>query len=91
MKKSEFIGLLAKDLSWSKAKTERTFVEFFRLITDIIIQDGRLVLPKFGIFSIRHRSSRRGRNPRTGEELIIPPKEYIHFKASKSLLDSINK
>ncbi len=91
MKKEDLIKSLAKDLKWSNAQTERVLDAFFSLIAEIMIKDKKLSLSKFGIFSVKHRVSRKGRNPRTGEELILPPRDYPHFKASKSIADAINE
>lgn len=90
MTKGEFVKLLAKDMKWSVAKTERVFDAFFNLVSEILIKEGKLSLYGFGVFTIKHRASRKGRNPKTGEELILPPKEYPYFKPSKSVINAIN-
>ncbi len=91
MKKEELVKSLAKDLKWSNAQTGRVLDAFFGLVTEILMKEKKLSLSKFGVFSVKHRASRKGRNPKTGEELILPPKDYPHFKASKSIIDAINK
>jgi len=88
--KSDLVNLLSKDLKWSKAKTERVLDAFLGLVSEIVLKKKKLNLFKFGVFTIKHRASRSGRNPKTGEELILPPKDYVHFKPSKSLVDLIN-
>lgn len=90
MNKGELVKLLAQDLKWSAAKTERVVDVFFNLISEILMKEGRLNLFKFGIFTVKHRASRKGRNPKTGEELILPPRDYPHFKPSKSMINTIN-
>jgi len=42
-------------------------------------------IAEFGSFSVYERKERRGRNPRTGEEIVIPARKAIRFKASKNL------
>lgn len=91
MNKSDLVNSLSKDLKWSKAKTERVLDAFFGLVSEHILKKKKLNLSKFGVFTIKHRASRSGRNPKTGEGLILPPKDYVHFKPSKSLIDSINR
>ncbi len=90
MRKEDFIKALARDLKWSKSKTDKVTGEFFNLISEILVKEGKLNLSKFGIFTVKHKLSRKGRNPKTGEELILPPKDYPHFKASKSIINAIN-
>lgn len=91
MKKEDLIKSLARDLKWSNAQTKRVLDAFFSLITEIMIKEKKLNLSKFGVFSVKHKVSRKGRNPKTGEELILPPRDYPHFKASKSIIDAINE
>ena len=91
MNKNDLINSLSKDLKWSKAKTEKVLDAFFNLVLELVLNKKKFSLFKFGIFTIKHRVSRVGKNPKTGEGLILPPKDYVHFKPSKSLLDSINK
>ncbi len=91
MRKGEFVKSLAKDLGWSISRTDEVLGEFFNLVSEILIKEGKLSLSKFGIFTVKHKASRKGRNPKTGDELILPPKDYPYFRASKSIVDAINK
>lgn len=91
MNKSEFVKALAKDIKWSVAKTQRVLDAFIDLISDIIVRERKLSLFGLGVFTIKHKQSRRGRNPKTGEELILPPKEHLHFKPSGTIIGAINK
>jgi len=90
MNKSELVKSLALDLKWSASKTERVVDSFFNLVSEILMKEGKLNLFKFGVFTVKHRASRKGRNPKTGEELILPPRDYPHFKPSKSIINIIN-
>jgi len=45
----------------------------------------RVAIPSLGTFNVRMRSSRKGRNPRTGELLQIPEKRVVTFRASSDL------
>ncbi|MFW5979860.1 MAG: HU family DNA-binding protein [Halanaerobiales bacterium] len=45
----------------------------------------------FGTFEARDRSSRKGRNPQTGEEITIPARTVPVFRAGKSFKDSVDK
>jgi len=50
------------------------------------LETGYLKITGLGIFRVVERKARKGRNPKTGEELLIPAKKVIRFKASKNLL-----
>ncbi len=50
------------------------------------LQKGEPVsIVNFGMFSVRNKAARRGRNPRTGEDVIIAPRRVVTFRASPSL------
>ena len=50
-----------------------------------IQRDGRVVLPGFGTFTVRHASARVGRNPRTGEAIDLPASATVAFKPAAEL------
>lgn len=52
-------------------------------------QDGKLALVGFGTLSVTARGERKGRNPRTKEEIVIPAKKVIKFKAGSELEDKV--
>lgn len=43
----------------------------------------------FGVFKIKTRKKRMGRNPRTGEEVPIPSRKVVYFKAGKILKEKV--
>lgn len=50
----------------------------------------RIEIRGFGSFALNHRPSRRGRNPKTGESVIVPAKFAPHFKAGKELREMVD-
>jgi DNA-binding protein HU-beta len=51
----------------------------------------RVTIPGLGVFGVKERRARKGRNPRTGEEITIPAKKVVVFRVAKSLHISVNK
>ena len=49
-----------------------------------------VLITGFGKFSVKHKAERRGRNPATGEDLMIAPRKVVTFKCSGKLRDKIN-
>jgi integration host factor subunit alpha len=49
-----------------------------------------LLISGFGKFNVKDKNARRGRNPQTGEELILEPRRVITFKPSGILRTKIN-
>lgn len=55
-----------------------------------MILDKKITLVGFGTFQAKQRAARKGRNPRTGEELDIPASKLPSFTAAKSLKNKVN-
>jgi len=60
-------------------------------ISDAMRDGNRVEIRGFGAFSVRHRSARTGRNPRTGEAVDVEEKAVPFFRTGKELRDRINK
>ena len=52
--------------------------------------DGAVKISSFGTFALRTKGERTGRNPRTGEEVAIPPRRVVAFRASQVLKQRVN-
>ena len=63
----------------------------FDEITDALARGERVELRGFGAFSIKHRPSRTGRNPRTGETVDVEEKYVPFFKTGKELRERLNR
>jgi integration host factor subunit beta len=59
-------------------------------ITGALARGDRVELRGFGAFSVRQRTSRVGRNPRTGAEVKVPDKVVPYFKTGKELRERLN-
>jgi integration host factor subunit beta len=69
---------------------ERIVATVFEQITAALERGDRVELRGFGAFSVRGRSARVGRNPRTGAEVEVPDKVVPHFKTGKDLRERLN-
>ncbi|MBX0310838.1 MAG: integration host factor subunit beta [Sulfurihydrogenibium sp.] len=63
----------------------------FEVMTRTIASGERVTIPGLGVFGVKERRARKGRNPRTGEEIVIPAKKVVVFKPAMSLKMAINK
>jgi DNA-binding protein HU-beta len=57
----------------------------------VIISGERVAIPGLGVFGVKEKRARKGRNPRTGEEITISAKKVVVFKPAKSLQIAVNK
>ena len=59
-------------------------------ITEVLVTEGRLELRNFGVYEVKVRKPRKARNPRTGEEVMVPSRKAVTFKAGKFMEDRLN-
>jgi len=89
--KKEIINSIYMQLGFSKKVCESLLEDFFLILLDEILNKKKVKISKFGTFSLRHKKSRIGRNPKTLEKKIISERNVILFKPSKELKNFINK
>jgi integration host factor subunit beta len=63
----------------------------FKTIVDALHRGEKIELRGFGSFRLRRREPRKGRNPKTGDKVDVPPKRVPYFKPGKELKDLINQ
>jgi len=63
----------------------------FRSIIEALHRGEKIELRGFGSFRLRKREPRKGRNPKTGDKVDVPPKKVPYFKPGKELKELINK
>ncbi len=89
MTKTELIAAVAEKAGLTKKDAERVVSATFDSITASLAQGERVQVSGFGIFEVKTRDARTGRNPRTKETIQIPATKAPVFKASKALKDTI--
>ncbi|HZJ56702.1 MAG TPA: HU family DNA-binding protein [Clostridia bacterium] len=89
MNKAELISAVAEKSELTKKDAERAVNSMISVITETLAEGERVQLVGFGTFEVRDRAERKGRNPQTREEIIIPASKAPVFKAGKALKDSV--
>lgn len=90
MNKSELVKAISEKTEASKKDTEASLNAFIEVVTDELKKGEKIQLVGFGTFETRKRAERKGKNPQTGEELVIPACIAPVFKPGKTLKDLIN-
>ena len=91
MNKAELIAEVAEKTGLSKKDTEKAVNAALDTITASLENGEKVSLVVFGVFDLKERSARMGRNPRTKEEIPIPASRVPQFKAGKALKEAIDK
>ena len=91
MNKSELITSMAEKAELSKKDAEKALNAFTDSVEEALVKGDKVQLVGFGSFEVRERAERKGRNPQTKSEIVIPASKAPVFKVGKALKDSINK
>ncbi|HTJ62419.1 MAG TPA: integration host factor subunit beta [Alphaproteobacteria bacterium] len=91
MTKSELILRLAEaNPHLFHRDVERIVTAIFDEVTEALARGDRVELRGFGAFSVKQRTARTGRNPRTGESVAVVDKTIPFFKTGKQLRERLN-
>lgn len=91
MNKTELIAAVAEKCGMTKKDTEQVVSTALDTIVAAMTEGDKVQLSGFGIFEVKAREARMGRNPHTKEPIEIPATKVPAFKASKALKDTIAK
>ena len=89
MTKSDIAARVAAKLSIPKATADASVSALFDVIGDTQAKGEPVSIAGFGTFSVKDRAARQGRNPRTGETIVIAASKVASFKAGKGLRDAL--
>jgi integration host factor subunit beta len=92
MTKSELIGRLALRFPQLVAKDADYAVNMILdAMTDSLARGDRIEIRGFGSFALNYRPPRTGRNPKSGDKVLVPSKYVPHFKAGKELRERVDQ
>ena len=91
MNKAELIADVAVKTGLSKKDSEKAVNAALDTITDSLTKGEKVQLVGFGVFDVKERGTRMGRNPKTKEEIEIPASRVPQFKAGKALKEAIDR
>ena len=83
--KTDFAEQVFDQLGFIKREAHEIVECFFEAIKDTLEQGEQVKLSGFGNFTLRDKSGRPGRNPKTGEAVLITPRRVVTFKVSPKL------
>lgn len=90
MTKALLVEEVAHVTDLTKKDAEVIVETVFRCVIDALHRGEKVELRGFGSFRLRQREPRKGRNPKTGDRVDVPPKQVPYFKPGKELKELIN-
>ncbi len=89
--KADLINKLYESEVLSKAEAVKAVEAVIEIIKETLEDGENVLISGFGKFTVKDKKARRGRNPHTGEDLILAPRRVVTFKPSGVLRNKINQ
>lgn len=89
MNKTELVASVAEKAGLTKKDSEKAVSALFSSIEEALVSGDKVQLVGFGTFEVRERKERKGQNPQTKQEIVIPATKVPAFKAGKNLKDIV--
>jgi nucleoid DNA-binding protein len=87
--KNDMVIEIAKKTGIEQQKVKQIVQMTLDGIIEILAIEQRIELRNFGVFEVRTRKARKARNPRTGDEVMVPSKKVVSFKAGKIMEERV--
>ncbi len=89
--KADLVNKLYESEVMSKAEAIEAVETVIEIIKETLEDGENVLISGFGKFTVKDKKARRGRNPHTGEDLILAPRRVVTFKPSGVLRNKINQ
>ena len=89
--KAHIINAVADSNGYTRKKSMETVEILLELIKQNLESGKDVMISGFGKFCVKEKAKRKGRNPATGEEMILEPRRVVTFKSSGKLREKLNK
>ena len=90
MTKADIVEQLYERTGVSKQEATRITELFLDIMKETLERGEKVKISSFGNFVVRAKRSRRGRNPQTGDDIMITPRKVLTFKSSPLLKQALN-
>ena len=91
MTRAQLSESVYQEVGLSRNESAELVEDVLDAISDTLVRGESVKISSFGSFSVRHKGERKGRNPKTGEEVPIKPRRVLVFRASNVLKQRINR
>jgi nucleoid DNA-binding protein len=89
MTKKEIVMKIADEKDLKQVEVGEIIQSFMDAIVESLARGEDVELRNFGMFRVKTRKARTGRNPRTGEDIAIPAKKAVSFKPGLSMKEKL--
>ncbi|MBW1694331.1 MAG: integration host factor subunit alpha [Deltaproteobacteria bacterium] len=89
--KVQIIEEVMKRNGFTRKKSIETVETLLELIKRSLESGGDILISGFGKFCVKEKKERKGRNPATGESMMLEPRKVVTFKCSQKLRNRVNE
>jgi len=89
MNKEMLVNAVSEKAEMTKKDTEKLLKAFEDVVTETLASGDKIQMVGFGTFDVTERAERNGRNPQSGQPMLIKASKSPRFKAGKSLKDAV--
>jgi integration host factor subunit alpha len=89
--KERIIGSIYNHCGYSKDKSIKVVESLVKILKSTLESGEDVLISRFGKFCVKEKNERTGRNPQTGDDLILRSRRVVTFQCSPVLRDKINK
>lgn len=91
LRKVDIVDKISDRLGYKKYETADYIEALLAIIKETLESGKNIKIAGFGVFEIKQKADRKGRNPATGDSIILPARRVVTFKTSTILRDAINE
>jgi integration host factor subunit alpha len=91
MTKAELVKIICEKTGFTVQESAESVEQVFEIMKEAIEKGEKIKISGFGNFVVREKRPRKGRNPKTGEELMISARRVLTFKPSAVLREGTNQ
>ena len=88
--KSHLINAIAEQNGFTQKKSSETVETILEIIKSSLESGEDVLVSGFGKFCVKEQRERKGRNPATGEDMILRPRRVVTFRCSRKLRERVN-
>jgi integration host factor subunit alpha len=88
--KAQIIENIVNEIGFTKRQATDTIENLLKIIKQTLASGEDVLVSGFGKFNVKSKNQRRGRNPATGDDLMLDARRVVTFKCSGKLRDKIN-
>ena len=88
--KAKIVDAVAEQNGYPKKQSVNTIEALLEIIKRSLESGEDVLISRFGKFCVKEKQERRGRNPATGEDMMLEPRRVVTFRCSRQLRDKIN-